>query len=98
MPKAAVKKAARKNAKSASPKPSEIAPEEAVEVPSAPPAPEPPPSPSEMKLEPPTKAVETREEHEPATVTGSQHAAGAVNIAKLQAMAMPDLNRMAREM
>ena len=52
MPKAAVKKAARKNAKSAPPKHLGEARAEAVEIPPEPIAPEPPPSPSEMKLEP----------------------------------------------
>ena len=96
MPKAAVKKAARKNARSAPAKPAAGAGEPAAIV-EAPPAPEQPPVPSEMKLEPPTKAVETREEAGHASVQATP-SGGAVNIAKLQAMAMPDLNHMARDM
>ena len=56
---------------------------------------------SQMELEPPTHAVETREEVKPEPKDGSVPAgppAATVNIAKLQAMSMPDLNQMAREM
>src|ERR1700733_11443502 len=99
MPKAAVKKAARKNAKRAPPKPAALDAVESVDLPpELPLAPEPPPSPSEMKLEPPTSAVEAREEVEPSSGVSATPAGGAVNIAKLQAMAMPDLNQKARGM
>jgi transcription termination factor Rho len=56
----------------------------------------------EMKLEPPTQPVEAREvEHERPEPRGHERdriAPLTVNIAKLQAMSMPDLNQMAREM
>jgi len=101
MPKAATKKAARKAAKSAALKPSESAPAEDISRASSPPSngppPEVPPSPSEMRLEPPTRAVETREEAEPAG-TAAKSNGGTTNIAELQAMAMPELNHKAREM
>ena len=90
MPKAATKKAARKSAKSAAPKHSAIAPAEAVEIPPPAPPSETPPSPSEMKLEPPTSAIETREGVEPSPAAAAP-GRGTVNIAALQSMAMPEL-------
>ena len=57
-----------------------------------------PPPPAEMKLEPPTHAVESSvAEDAPARPPGGP-AVSALNIAKLQAMAMSDLNHMARDM
>jgi transcription termination factor Rho len=57
-----------------------------------------PPPPSEMKLEPPTHAVETTGVDEPPARLTSAPAGGTINIAKLQAMAMSDLNHMAKDM
>jgi transcription termination factor Rho len=94
MPKAATKKAARKSAKIIAPKPAADAPDQAPALASSP---ETPPSPSEMKLEPPTRAVETREGVESPSVS-SAPGGGTVNIAELQAMAMPELNQKARGM
>ena len=59
------------------------------------------PAPSDAPLEPPTHAVESPGDAQlPARpeVTGGISAGGMLNIAQLQAMAMSDLNRMAREM
>lgn len=55
---------------------------------------------SEMKLEPPTKPVESRfdDEAEAAQSQRSGPPSASINIAKLQAMAMNDLNQMARDM
>src|SRR5665213_1372488 len=94
MPKAATKKIVRKNAKGAGPKAAASPPAEIFDKALAP---EDPPSPSEMRLEPPTRAVETREGVEPSTVSASP-GGGTVNIAALQAMAMPELNQKARGM
>src|SRR5579862_7550507 len=91
-PKAATKKAARKIARNNAPaKPGELPPE-ALET--APPS---PPPPTEMKLEPPTRVVETPDEAEPGPLSAVPVGAK-VNIAALQAMAMPELNTRAREM
>ena len=57
-----------------------------------------PPPPAEMKLEPPTHAVESTAAEEPPARSAAGPAGGAMNIAKLQAMAMPDLNQMAKDM
>src|SRR5271157_1850855 len=90
MPKAATKKAARKSPKSAAPMPGAVL----DETPGAPAAPS---SPAGLKLEPPTRAVETREGVEAHSVS-SAPGGGTVNIAELQAMAMPELNQKARGM
>ena len=52
------------------------------------------------ELQPPTTPIETRESErdEPRTGTGKDHIAASLNIAKLQAMSMTDLNNMAREL
>jgi transcription termination factor Rho len=65
-------------------------------------APEPEARQSEMKLEPPTHPVESRDEEE-TPVESRKPASPAepgttINIAKLQAMAMNDLNAMAKDM
>ena len=98
MPKAAIKRAPRKGAKApASRVPQESLPPDVVE--SLPvPLPPDPPSSSEMKLEPPTTPVRgppgcVRRRAFPSGPVG-----GTVNIAELQAMAMPDLNAKARDM
>src|ERR1039458_3295899 len=57
-----------------------------------------PPPPAEMKLEPPTHAVESSPEEEPPGRPAKGPAGGAMNIAKLQAMAMSDLNHSAKDM
>src|SRR5208283_2655964 len=57
-----------------------------------------PPPPAEMKLEPPTHAVESSPEEGPPALQVKGPPGGALNIAKLQAMAMPDLNHMAKDM
>ena len=51
-----------------------------------------------MELEPPTHPVESSPEEETARVEVKPPAGGATNIAKLQAMAMADLNHMATDM
>ena len=53
-----------------------------------------------MKLEPPTTPVEARHDHAPAPPAriSSGPSGGTVNIAELQAMAMPELNSKARDM
>jgi transcription termination factor Rho len=53
---------------------------------------------AEMKLEPPTHAVESSGAEEAPARPPSGPGVGALNIAKLQAMAMADLNHMARDM
>jgi len=54
---------------------------------------------TEMQLEPPTKPVESRfDEDEVSKSTIEVPSASSINIAKLQAMAMNDLNHMARVM
>ncbi len=57
-----------------------------------------PPPPAEMKLEPPTHAVESSPEEESPVRPAKGPGGGATNIAKLQAMAMADLNHMAQDM
>ena len=57
-----------------------------------------PPPPQEMKLEPPTHPVESTVTEEPPARITAAPTGGAMNIAKLQAMAMPDLNHMAKDM
>src|SRR4051794_34159383 len=54
----------------------------------------------QMKLEPPTRAIVSHDEEAGQAVahTNSLPPGSAMNIAKLQAMAMPDLNQMARTM
>jgi transcription termination factor Rho len=97
MPKAAPKKAARKMARNAGSSKLEPMPPEAVEPEPAALPPSTPPAPAEMKLEPPTRGVETTDEAD--SGSASVVATGAkVNIAALQAMAMPELNGRAREM
>jgi len=88
------------------PEPAPPAPEFAEPVPApaaVAPAPLPsrssrPPRPGEMTLEPPTRAVESTPEEEPPVRVSSGHTGTTINIAKLQAMAMSDLNHMAKEM
>jgi hypothetical protein len=50
-----------------------------------------------MKLEPPTRPVEAHQETGPTRISAAP-AGGTVNIAELQAMAMPELNHKARDM
>jgi transcription termination factor Rho len=57
-----------------------------------------PPPPGEMKLEPPTHAVESSGAEESPVRPPGGPAGSALNIAKLQAMAMADLNHMAKDM
>src|ERR1700728_91314 len=97
MPKAAIKRAPRKSVKSPAPRVRQDEfPPDVIETPPVPIAAE-PPSPSEMKLEPRTRPVEAREEAPPSRIS-SAPAGGTVNIAELQAMAMPELNSKARDM
>ena len=62
------------------------------------PPPPPPRAQPEMELEPPTHPVESSPEVEHPHVAVKPPTGGAMNIAKLQAMAMPDLNHMAKDM
>jgi transcription termination factor Rho len=57
-----------------------------------------PPPPGEMKLEPPTHAIESTVPEEPHAPLAARPTGSPLNIAKLQAMAMPDLNQMAKGM
>ena len=57
-----------------------------------------PPPPPQMELEPPTHPVESSVEEAPGAVEVKPAAGGTINIAKLQAMAMSDLNHMAKGM
>ena len=52
----------------------------------------------ESELRPPTKPVESHDEEEAQAAPRVANAANTVNIAKLQAMTMTDLNNMAKEM
>jgi transcription termination factor Rho len=90
MPKAATKKTARKSPKSAA----SMAAAALEETPQAPAAPS---TPADLKLEPPTHAVEAREPAETRPATGGP-APVSMNIAELQALPMPELNHKAREM
>jgi transcription termination factor Rho len=72
--------------------------EESAPVHSAPEAAATPERREPMKLEPPTTAVESSPELDRVPVRANLPPGGAINIAKLQAMAMPDLNHMAKEM
>ena len=99
-PKAAVKKAAKKKVAAAAPVPAPAAPPVEVSAPAVVAAPEPPMQ-EEMKLEPPTKVVESRVEEETANQNRprrSEMTGRSMNIAQLQAMAMSELNTMAKEM
>jgi len=89
------------------PEPVAPAPEIVEPVAPAPAAVAPPPLPSrssrparpgEMTLEPPTRAVESTPDEEPPARISSAPVGTTVNIAKLQAMAMADLNHMAKDM
>ena len=85
---------------------------EPAPVKAAVPAPEPAPAPveapaethapAEMTLQPPTRPIDTREEEEREERYRRDYkpdrTAPHINIAQLQAMGMPELNRMAREM
>ncbi len=96
-PKAAPKKAAKKKVAAAAPAPAPAAP--VAEAIKAPTPPSPPPQ-AEMKLEPPTSAVEARmeDDNHGRPPRRNQPRGEAINIAQLQAMAMSELNTMAKEM
>lgn len=97
MPKAAIKRAPRKSAKSPAPRVlHDRFPPAVAKTSPVPPASE-TPTPSEMKLEPPTRPVEAHQETGPTRISAAP-AGGTVNIAELQAMAMPELNHKARDM
>ncbi len=87
---------------SASPSPRPVVPARPVLKPVSKPLPAPKPAnpaPKPMELEPPTHPVDEDEDEEEAQprATGTGEAAGTtLNIAKLQAMSMGDLNQMAR--
>ena len=97
MPKAAIKRTPRKSVKSPAPRVShDRFPPAVAKTSPVPPASE-TPSPSEMKLEPPTRPVEAHQETGAPRISAAP-AGGTVNIAELQAMAMPELNHKARDM